>query len=373
MEVKTSPERDAIAFAERVLTLLDQGTFVATYKYAVMLALIDLCLEGTGRAGAAPDMVTTRQLAEKVLYLYWPHTVPYQKGSGEQILRQNSGRQARILTDIIEFRGRLSDPSMPLQRVRREEPEDIKKLIREIEWTLIHMPLPRLQVIGQEEHRFIYEIHWDASIERKRKIVTEYQRTGSGPFDNRILLKPGVGDYLVMLNSLLRPLIQRKWTAMITRFNRMDESELEDFLFGSERIPLNTVKPALMELQDGRCFYCGREMTAAEVDHFIPWARYPDNGIENLVLADSCCNRDKRDFLAATEHVLRWADRNRHGSQSAEALKHFAHHTGWETHPSETLGATRAIYFRLSEQATLWKIKKEFVVPHRPSLIEALS
>lgn len=106
MEVRTSPERDAIAFAERVLTLLDQGTFVATYKYAVMLALIDLCLEGTGRTGTPPDMVTTRQLAEKVLYLYWPHTVPYQKGSVDQILRQNSGRQARILTDIIVFRGR---------------------------------------------------------------------------------------------------------------------------------------------------------------------------------------------------------------------------------------------------------------------------
>lgn len=339
-----------------------------------MLALIDLCLEGTGRAGTAPDMVNTRQLADKMLCLYWPHTVPYQQVSGNEILRQNSGNQARILTDIMKFRERLSDPSMPLHRAKREEPEGFERLVWEIEWTLILMPLPRLQVIGQEENRFIYETGWDTTTEPTRTIITEYQQSGTGPFDNRILLKPGVGDHLVKLNSLLRPLIQRNWTAMISKLNRMEESGLEFFLFGAERIPLRLIKPGLRELQQGRCFYCGREMTSAtEVDHFIPWARYPDNGIDNLVLVDGSCNRYKSDFLAATEHVLRWADRNRRDSRNAEALKQIAHHAGLETHPEETLGATRAIYIRLPEQARLWKIGKEFVVPDRPSLIEALS
>ena len=105
---------------------------------------------------------------------------------------------------------------------------------------------------------------------------------------------------------------------------------------------------------------------------FIPWARYPDNGIDNLVLADGSCNRYKSDFLAATEHVLRWAERNRQDSTNAEALKQIAHHAGLETHPEEILGATRAIYIRLPEQARLWKIRKEFVDPDRPSLIQAL-
>jgi hypothetical protein len=38
------PESGAIAFAERVLTLLDDGSFTATYKYAVLRGLIDLCI-----------------------------------------------------------------------------------------------------------------------------------------------------------------------------------------------------------------------------------------------------------------------------------------------------------------------------------------
>ena len=33
------------AFGEKLLNLLDEGAFTATYKYAVLLGLIDLCRE----------------------------------------------------------------------------------------------------------------------------------------------------------------------------------------------------------------------------------------------------------------------------------------------------------------------------------------
>ena len=68
-----APVTDAIGFAERVVALLDEGAFTATYKYAVLLGLLDVVLERTGRAGEPPDVVTTRQLAEKVVELYRPH------------------------------------------------------------------------------------------------------------------------------------------------------------------------------------------------------------------------------------------------------------------------------------------------------------
>ena len=36
-------------------------------------------------------------------------------------------------------------------------------------------------------------------------------------------------------------------------------------------------------LQGGRCFYCEDALRGpTDVDHFIPWARYPDNGLDNL-------------------------------------------------------------------------------------------
>jgi hypothetical protein len=56
-----------------------------------------------------------------------------------------------------------------------------------------------------------------------------------------------------------------------------DATDLHEFLFGSERAPLTTVRPVLLDLQDGHCFYCPRVLTASNthVDHFISWARYP--------------------------------------------------------------------------------------------------
>ena len=49
-------------------------------------------------------------------------------------------------------------------------------------------------------------------------------------------------------------------------------SDLHDFLFGSERASLAAVKPILLEVQKGDCFYRHRPLRdeSAHVDHFIP-------------------------------------------------------------------------------------------------------
>ena len=87
---------DPIRFAERLLALLEEGSFTATYKFAVLLGLMDLCLEHSNRFGEPAPMVTTRQLAEKVIDLYWSHTTPFESHDGE-VLRQNARRQLQTL------------------------------------------------------------------------------------------------------------------------------------------------------------------------------------------------------------------------------------------------------------------------------------
>jgi hypothetical protein len=73
--------------------------------------------------------------------------------------------------------------------------------------------------------------------------------------------------------------------------------DLNEFLFGSERAVLAVVRPVLLDIQSGRCFYCRAPLTpaATHVDHFIAWARYPVDLGHNFVLADSRCNNQKRD------------------------------------------------------------------------------
>ncbi len=373
-------EDGAIALAEKVLSLLDEGTFTATYKYAVLLGLIDLCMENTSRTGAAPEMVTTRQLAEKVLEIYWPQSVPFHYPSFPEptVLTQNRGAadtQAAILREIVSFRREHApDPSVPLARARKAAAEGFEDLVQFVEWKLIKMPLPRVQYFGQSHDGFLYSINWDRSV--RMGAVSEYQRSGGGPFDNRIHLKQGVGEYLVLLNSLLRPLIHRQWAAMVAQLNELEESRLEQFLFGARRVPLDPVRPGLRELQDDRCFYCrsrlkGSGRIGPEVDHFVPWARHPNNAVENLVVAHQRCNSRKSDFLAAPEHLDRWSARFDSDGRVEPELTQVAGEARWESAPDRSLSITRAVYLRLPSDARLWKEGKEFVEAE-PEELEAV-
>ncbi|HYK91342.1 MAG TPA: HNH endonuclease domain-containing protein [Acidobacteriota bacterium] len=353
-----------IRFAEKMLELLEEGRFVATYKFAVLLALMDLCFEKNASSGLAPESITTRQLAEKTIEIYWPHTVDYHSISA--VLRQNTRRQAEIPAAILKFRRQNApDPSIPLHRARASAANEYERLLRSVEWTLVEMPLPRLQTIGLSRDTFIYEINWDESV--RYRDLKEH-------FDNNIRFKPGVADHLIQLNGLLRPLIHKKWASMVARINKLPESRLEDFLFGTERISSARIRGSLWEIQDRQCFYCEDRIpkpARGEVDHFIPWSRYPDNGIENLVVAHRRCNGDKRDFLAAAGHVENWTRRFAAPGESSEYAQ-LARVTQWERDPDKTKSAARSLYLRLSPEARLWSNGKIFVHPDFHRLQAAL-
>lgn len=363
-------ERDAIAFGEKVLALLDQGSFTATYKYAVLLALIDTCLEGVDASGRPPSAVTPRQLAVRVIELYWPQARLYGTSSDEAIvLRQNSSSQAEILTLICRFKsgiGRGHEPS--LHRARLADHHSYTTLVDEVAWKLVEMPLPRLQRFGGGEP-FLYELNWDLDVRR-----SDYRQR---PERFHIRLRPDVGGHLIRLAGLLRPLIQQQWVERIVHWNRRQvpelatRADLDAFLFGADRADLAPVRRELREAQARRCLYCQEELLGrVQVDHFLPWARYPDDGIHNLVAAHPECNSRKRDALAAAQHVERWAERFR--SPIGARLGHIAHERRWPAHPQRTLSVARAVYLRLPPDARLWSVREQFVAPEASRLEAAL-
>lgn len=370
-----SEERGAIACAERILEMLDEGRYTATYKYAVLLALMDLCLERTRASGAPPDTVTTRELAEKIVEIYWPHTMPFGEGAPEaRVLRQNATGQAEVVAAITRFRSRHAPEAATSWQGRSAAPEAYAGLVRAVEWKLIEMPLPRLQRMGAMRAEFLYQIGWDEHI--PKRAVDRYLGGATEAFDNRVQLKPRVGEYLVQLNGLLRPLIHRRWCAMVAALNRLEDARLEGFLFGAERVVTVRVRAGLWDIQGKRCFYCdGRvvDPRRGHVDHFIPWARYPDNGIENLVVADVACNGDKGSSLVAAGHVERWAARLSGAGSNASALAELARRTGWDRHPERTVSVARGIYLNLPRSARLWLRGKEFVAVDRETLRRALA
>jgi hypothetical protein len=61
---------------------------------------------------------------------------------------------------------------------------------------------------------------------------------------------------------------------------------LREFLFGAERNAFGVLRPVLMDLQHGKCFYCSQPVgrDSGHVDRFIPWAKYPIDLGHNFVL-----------------------------------------------------------------------------------------
>ncbi len=82
METGPSVSDDALRFAEKLLALLDSGRFTATYKFATLAALIDVCVESVGPDGRPPERVAARAVGRRVLELFWSQAVPYTAGPG---------------------------------------------------------------------------------------------------------------------------------------------------------------------------------------------------------------------------------------------------------------------------------------------------
>ncbi|MSP93592.1 MAG: hypothetical protein EXR79_17670 [Myxococcales bacterium] len=352
---------DPITVVERVLQLLDEGVFVSTYKHAVLLGLVDLCVELADRDGAPPDAVTTRQLAEKVVALYWNQARPW-TGTHGGVLRQNSSVAnevgAKSIVGLVHaFRASLNAAGMttPLVRAHHLQSAGWSRLVEEVEWLLIVMLLPKLQRAGGEDVPWLYRVTWnDADQQPTRADVRAYQRHLIGArFDNQIRLLPGVGVALSRLHGVLRPVIQLQWAAKVARLNQLEEALLPEFLFGCERVSLEPVRQGLVELQRGVCFYCAGSLRRGEVhvDHFLPWSRHPDDGLANLVAADATCNGQKRDYLASEVHLHRWRHRL---TERRSALAEVAVDACWELADERTLGAARALYLPLPDDTRLW-------------------
>jgi hypothetical protein len=178
------------------------------------------------------------------------------------------------------------------------------------------------------------------------------------------------------LAGLLRPLVQREWAARVCRYNRSitdAAGDLEAFLFGADRLGAVRIRLALFELQGARCFYSGerlRRPADARVDHFLPWARYPTDAIQNLVVASTAANAAKRAHLASVEHLARW---RRRFIEQGQVLEQVATANRWPSHPDTTLSVARAIYLRLRDGVPLWVAGREFRPADREQIRRSLA
>lgn len=369
----TSTDDDGLRFAERLLALLDAAHYQATYKLATLLAIVDLAAEHTDPVSGPPTVLHGREVADRVIEFYWPQTVVYLSAASgvPRVLSQSS--QNDIPAKLASWRQRLAlRPTSSLQDAERADPSGWAVLREELVAVVIGMPLARLQRFGEGrsavEDRFIYDFGWRQAV---RPPTTE--RTG---FDDRLHLRAGVGEWLVRLAPLLRPLIQSKWAAKVAQRNQdlVDQHALGEFLFGATRMSLERVRVPLIDLQSGACFYCEKQLVRrSAVDHFIPWSRHPDNTLDNFVAVHGACNGAKSASLAALSHLERWLRRfDRQGSENL-SLCQLAADYDWPRRSERTLATARATYLSLPGGTRLWDQGNTFVPLDSKLLLELLA
>ena len=95
-----------------------------------------------------------------------------------------------------------------------------------------------------------------------------------------------------------------------------------------------------------------------------PWSRYPDDTLDNFVVADKSCNGFKSSSLAAADHLTRWTRRFGRARASTPSCL-ISRQATWDRQPDRSLNVARAIYLRLPDDARLWLRGKEFVPPGR--------
>jgi len=288
MSIPTPEEQ--INFIANIQRILDEGQFVSTYKFALIRALADYSVD-FGDDSGAPITLETDHIAELFIEYYWRQSFEYPHGKQDipsSVLKQGAGKQPAILNWVKSLREKKHEKLNCLKNDTKLWGSFKKKVANKIE----EMPLWKLQMVGGNLIDFLY-----------------LQQSA----DNKVHLKPGVVYCFRRFHSLILSLVQSSWIRHVRSLNVsiLEESDLSAFLFGTERSTLKCLQPILKDIQDNKCFYCNERLHGdGEIDHFVPWSRYPFDLGHNFVLAHGVCNRSKSDVLAASCHLKRWHNRN---------------------------------------------------------------
>jgi hypothetical protein len=276
-----------LQFLRNLQQVLEEGSFAATYKYALLQSLADLAVESEPNTDGSMRLPVSK-IADKFIQYYWRQSVPY--SGPESILRQNTGQQAAIVNYVAEVRAEYGS----LAKLQQEK-GGWRGLNNQVARVVRKMPLWKLQILPGGSNEFLYR-------------ESEFE-------DDSIRLLPDAVTSFRDLYVIVTNFVRGAWVSQIQSIGVNRDilgavAGLQEFLFGTERSSLDSYRSILREYQQSRCFYCVKEARNGDLDHFIPWSRYPVDLGHNFVFAHASCNREKRDFLADIEHLAKWNEDN---------------------------------------------------------------
>lgn len=290
MSYPTPTAEEQIEFLKKIQNLFEDSFFQATYKYALLITLTDLAIEHGDDSGREL-FIGKKLIAKRFAELYWTQIQPFPSGvsgcvSGV-LFHSDKTDHVKVVKDLLEFSKEAKTNDFSAAQKNLHWPSTLSEVAKTV-WAY---PILHLQ---DDSNQFLYE----------------YPTLRNG-----LVLKPGIAYCLRKFSQYIIQYARSGWIEHIKKTKRNQpilgiDNDLESFLFGSARKQLTTVRDFLLDHQSGKCFYCNNAASSdSDVDHFIPWKKYPRNLAQNLVLACPNCNRSKSDLLAAKKHLDKWLDK----------------------------------------------------------------
>ncbi|MCR5980333.1 HNH endonuclease [Gordonia jinghuaiqii] len=347
---------DPLTLGQKLVAIIEGGRRTATYKLAVLMALLDLAIESVPDDPDAEVDIDLDELTDRVIELYWRQLRPL---DGHQ-LRQSTDGRGVIFAAVAGLRPAVATPRLPgFDIVMSRNSEAYQEAHRTVKRTLVRYPLKLLQNLtsGDINERFLYDDSWMGT--DSLKVIAEH--------GSKLTLFPGVCVTLARLAPLLKPTFQLAWADDVRRMNKAvldDGPDLAHHLFGADRVSLQRAGDALEDRFGSSCFYCDTTVGGGRrhVDHVLPWSRVGIDGLTNLVLACRACNTDKSDRLPAPAHVRRALDR---GQPTLDAV---AAEINWPSQYGRVVAAGHGLYATQPSNAPIWQGRNDISVLSRADI-----
>ena len=140
-----------LTFLNQIQRLFDEGEFVATYKFALLIALTELSVERGNESGNALHLPLA-SISEKFIELYWKQIKPYKSilTSDQIVLIQNFGKQAAISNLVAKLQNDYK--SFTDAKSSKEWPRTVNKISRIIETMLLW----KIQTLRRQKVIFLF-------------------------------------------------------------------------------------------------------------------------------------------------------------------------------------------------------------------------
>lgn len=186
---------EQLKFLQQLQRLFEDGGFVATYKYALLMSLADLAVESSVEDGELS--LPMIDIAEKFAELYWPQTIPYVSGgpgTTPSVLLQNLGQQASVINhlNVLRAQGVASITQAKRLPAWRLAVNSIASIVSD-------MPVRHLQYAGRVLAPFLY---------------------GYPHPPGKIVLKPRVALMLRTFQPLIQQLARAGWVRHVRQNRR---------------------------------------------------------------------------------------------------------------------------------------------------------